>query len=531
MGNRVQFKRRTSSGTPPATLTPGEPIAVLDQAGRVDLYVGDATGATVLINPAPTPIGGVELSYTWDSNQAISAPAPGDVKINGDQSGTPTVATTMSISNVTTLGTDASAIFNNLRAGDFLGLFEQGGGGGAGGETFYWQVSGPAVDNTTWFEIPGSVQFYGGNDIDNNRPTSVFLINDPTRSAMVWQREWDPAVLLYSKDDVVRDGSWTMIANTETSQRPAPQPVGNPTAFYTGASPTRAATVKSVTYGTRYQFTTPKLVDRLRAYVVTGNDYVVYLIEDPGGTDVIREIISFTARQTGWVDLNLAPAVFNANAIFELVVVAQEPDPTPTIFTGDWNYITPNNASVPASGQVTHADKLQSQLRVHKTDDGGMDRSADLATIVAGDIIRAQGIRYSVSQVSDQGAYINFDVAPAIQGASDGVTTFTFETVTSSPVTIVDDVDWWLTNGGGQAQGLFAQDGATPVLDNSAYGIDLYVQDVSVSSDWDVVSYSGDSGAVGGGLPAGGAAGEILKKASATDGDAVWSNVIDGGRI
>lgn len=187
MANTIQFRRTTTSGgTPPQDAArPGEPLAVLDQTGSVDLYVRDNAGTAVLINPAPTPIGGVEFAYRWNSDQNVATPpASGDVKIDGAQDplGSPT-ASTMSIHNTTRLGTNTDPFWPLVKAGDYIGLFESGGGGGSGGETFYWEVTGAPVDQGTYWDVPGATAFWQGNDIDNNRPTSVFWIQNPANLA------------------------------------------------------------------------------------------------------------------------------------------------------------------------------------------------------------------------------------------------------------------------------------------------------------------------------------------------------------
>ncbi|RLC97483.1 MAG: hypothetical protein DRI46_12965, partial [Chloroflexi bacterium] len=41
-----------------------------------------------------------------------------------------------------------------------------------------------------------------------------------------WKNKWIAAQ--YDKNDMVRDGDWTMIANTQTNERAAPVPVGEP---------------------------------------------------------------------------------------------------------------------------------------------------------------------------------------------------------------------------------------------------------------------------------------------------------------
>lgn len=183
--NIIKHKRTVTPGAaPPATIEQGELFAVLDQLGAVDLYMGDQAGTPVLLNPAPTPVGGVTFDYIWDSAITVSDPGIGGVKLNGTQSVGGT-ATTLSVNYSTRNGNDFTGFWiTNVNVGDVIGLFEQGGGGGAGGETVYWEVTG-FVDRISWGEFTGRVAFYGGNDIDNNRDTLVFFIPAPVSGFVV----------------------------------------------------------------------------------------------------------------------------------------------------------------------------------------------------------------------------------------------------------------------------------------------------------------------------------------------------------
>ncbi len=178
MASKIRFHRTVTQSNPPPVLEPGEPAVILDQVGKADFYIGDSSGNPVLINPAPTPIGGISFDYRWDNDTSISDPNDGNIKMNGDQDptgGSP--ATVISVSYITRQGNDFTTLWQNLQVGDIIGIFE--GNSGAQGEILYWEVDG-VTDNGTWAQIDGSVVFYGGNDIDNNRRTTVFFIADPS---------------------------------------------------------------------------------------------------------------------------------------------------------------------------------------------------------------------------------------------------------------------------------------------------------------------------------------------------------------
>lgn len=182
MGNRIQFKRTTTQATPPASLSAGEPAVVLDTAGQALFYVGDQNGDPVLINPAPSPVGGLNFDYDWDNDQTVSDPGAGNIKLNGDQDPAANPGTKISVNDETENGNDVGFLWDTVKPGDYLGLIEQGGGANAGGEGFYFLVS-TIVDQGGWREIDGTVIGYTGNDIDNNRRTTVLVIPDPNPAA------------------------------------------------------------------------------------------------------------------------------------------------------------------------------------------------------------------------------------------------------------------------------------------------------------------------------------------------------------
>jgi len=301
---------------------------------------------------------------------------------------------------------------------------------------------------------------------------------------------WDGTKHL--KNDMVRDGDWLMIANKDTLDKPAPQPMGNPAYVYAGASTTDTLTAKELRTGQRYVFATSLYITGWRAYTVTGNTYRTFIVSDPDGVGEITELLSWEAITTGWVEYSIAPTIYPEGTTFELWLAIAEPDPTPTVFSGDWQYLTPNNPAIPASGQIIQADKEIASLRV-SVDDITSDRGAELRLMTAGDVIVGPGgLRWSVQVVTDYTTWIEYTVAPAQQDIPDGVGTFTFETVVATPITTVVDPDYFLGNDA--VSGLYIIDNGAPVATQDAYGIDIQVQEANISPDWDMAAVSSSGG-------------------------------------
>ena len=318
---------------------------------------------------------------------------------------------------------------------------------------------------------------------------------------MRWRGPWASANT-YELNDVTLDWPYLMIANKQTTEKPAPIDVGEPFNVYDGSEPTQAITAKTLLVGNTYTIPETLKVPSVRVYTITGNFYSVYLQDNTTGQ--ITNLRSFEATETGWVDIAGPGNILAAGSSFDVALYVQEPDPTPTIFSGNWSYQKPNNASVPASGQVSHANRLLSSLRVHKTDNDGGDRSAELATIAVGDTIAMGDLRWAVSAIQDAGTYYDFSVNPQQQDASSGVQQFNFETVTATPITVVADPDYYLGNA--DIRPFYSIDGQPRILTDDAYNVDIEIQQVAVSEDWDLMAVSGGGTSGGGGENPGGGA-------------------------
>lgn len=301
----------------------------------------------------------------------------------------------------------------------------------------------------------------------------------------------------YEKNDMVKDGAYTSIANKYTEDRAAPQEEGDEHYTFEGTLVNTQSTAKQVINGIRVSAQNDGFLKGYRIDVIAGERYQVYSVLDPLGVKQVTELASFEADTTGWKSLGLSPVLVNSGTVFDIVVIISEPDASLSTWVGDWNYLIPTNEATPAAGQMIHANKGSDTIRVSKTDNNSGDRSAELLALTNGDIIEGAGVRWVIQSVSDDGTYVTFGVSPQTQGTP-GVNTFSFETVAATPLSYGVDTDYWLGNPA--AEGLFIADGSYDdiVPNDNAYGVDLLIQDAYISPDWDVVAISGESGGAGG---------------------------------
>jgi hypothetical protein len=280
-----------------------------------------------------------------------------------------------------------------------------------------------------------------------------------------------------------------MIANKETTDYPAPQPIGSPFGLYDGTLTPATETAKLVSYGSRYTFSTNGYVTSYRVDVTTGNYYEIFLIRDPLGAKVQTRLAFFTASTTGWVKFTIEPTIVLANSVFDMVALTNEPPVSPAPVTASYSYNNPQNPSPPADGVILHSRSQPDVMSVSYTDWDTGDRTALITNLSVGDTIEGAGMIWTVMVNSDQTTYANLTVSPAANGAPAAVQDFLFNTTVQTPIEYGIDVDYWLTSPY-STKGLYAFDApydSNPPNDN-AYGVDITVQQIELSPDWDIVA-------------------------------------------
>lgn len=300
--------------------------------------------------------------------------------------------------------------------------------------------------------------------------------------AVIFRGTQDPTYTeQYYEHDLVVDGDYTGIALVDTTDKLAPIGQGDTYNVYQGSSPTASTTAKKLTFGAVYNAQEALFIHGYRLYQIAGNVYSVYKMIDNGA---ITQLISYEASTTGWVDQPVDTVLVSAGSEFMLFAITNLPNPTPITWAGNWNYTVPQNANVPVIGEAMHPTKALGSLRFNKTDNDGGDRSVALEALSAGDTISGVGMDWTIQATTDNVTWMNFAVVPQEQGAPTGVATFTFETV--SPAEIFTVVDVGYHAGDPAIQGIIGADVSIDdiVPDDNQYGIDLTIQQASISPDW-----------------------------------------------
>ncbi len=341
--------------------------------------------------------------------------------------------------------------------------------------------------------LPTTVSTNTANIATNTSNINGHLADPNPHGSLQWKGEWTQADHVIN--DTVRDGAWLMVANKSTDTRPAPQENGDPFNLHEGTLASQSPTVKQVIIGQSYTFTEGAWIKGYKIDVVAGNHYRIFSIKDPSGSAELNEVISFTADSSGTKVFGVDSLIVPSGTEFYFGAIINEPDPAPTTFNGDWFYIIPNNTQVPLDGQIVHANKAIDELWISKSDDLLVDRSAELATLTIGDIISTPFTDWAIQSISDEGDYIKFGVSPALQG-SQGIHTFTFESVSATPITYGRDDNYWSGSPYvGSVEGIYSETGIDNLVTNDhAYAIDIEVQRATISPDWDLLAYSNIGG-------------------------------------
>jgi len=400
-----------------------------------------------------------------------------------------------------------------------------------------WSLRESDPSANVYYALDGSralvADFAGGgfklsNIADGTDPADAVTLAQ-LGTKVLWRNKWDGALSPYAQNDMVIDGSYTMIANKETSERPAPQLIGEAVFIYDGTLVPFQNVAKQIIFGQRYTIPQTLQVSKYRVEVVAGNEYSTYLVIDPLGDNIITSLVSFTADIDGWQELSIPSSFIKAGDVFDIIAVVNEPDPTPTVISADYEYSKPTNITAPLSGQIVHSGKSTDVLNISFIDANVGSQEAMLDALNIGDIIELDTIRWAIQSKIKLIDSFTIGISPATQSPLTGTQPFSFETVTATPITIGREVGYNTSNA--YSKGLLGIDVSHQLItpDDNQYGIDLELQEVTVSEDWDFVAVSSAAGSSGGTSGSGLPDETDQKGKSVTNhgskGDAFWSYV------
>lgn len=318
----------------------------------------------------------------------------------------------------------------------------------------------------------------------------------------------------YEKWTMTRVGVYTMMSNTKTSDYPAPIPVGDPAYLMDSAVFSTLSNVSSIYSGHRIVFSEPGYVKTLRVQISNTSpttDYRVVVIDNTDPQNPVVEIINNPdLTENGWAVV--AASNYLVVSGTELIIYVDALDSGASSgFTGGWLNGGTSNSGAPAAESFNRRTQ-NNIVRIDKTDLDTVDRSTELAGVIAGSTLRfvetltpSNFLEYETTGPAvDQGTYLEYPTQLLDSGGSIGVgvaTTLTATIPVPSSTQYRQELGFWVGNQPDFATitGFLEFDGVDqPGNDDTGFGVDFEFQKLEKSDDWDVVSISG-AGSSGGG--------------------------------
>ena len=306
----------------------------------------------------------------------------------------------------------------------------------------------------------------------------------------------------------VTNGEWTMVANKPTLTSPYPIPADNAelgTDPWTPATQSENAVVYS---GHKYTFNEPCLLKKINMWVTQltadTNYRVVGIYTFPDAPDdPITTVIEEPVLSVGvWDTIAFSNTLVPAGTELLLYIDALNSGASNEV-TGGWTYTGQNNTGAPPAQSWNH-NNANNVLRIDKTDLDGTDRTSELlgisinSTIVFADTSNPAAFdQYRVTSEPpvDQGTYIEYAVVlqeVGEGGVPTGTTTMTATIPIPQPTEYAEELATVPVYTGPNVvvEGFLQFDGVDQSGGANKYGIDLELESVTASPDWDVLAYN-----------------------------------------
>jgi hypothetical protein len=342
----------------------------------------------------------------------------------------------------------------------------------------------------------------------------------------------------YFKNEMTRDGEWTMIANVDTTDRPAPVPSGYLQYVLDNDPVFIENQISGVVWsGHKYAFNKSGWVRSIRAYVselTSTTNYRFILINETNPSIPIVNIINepvLVADQ--WATIALGNTLVVSGDIYSIYIDALNSSGNTTV-AGGWTYDGVDNNNAPST-ESWNRNNQHTIVRVNKDDLDSIDRSTELLGIVAGSLIRFSEtltpslfFEYLVTNVIDSGSDVVYSVILQNTGGvgptQSQATTMNATVPVPQTTKYVEDIGYFTTSGNTSFAGVSGVKRLSGVfssgVEDNAYGIDITFQEAYVSPDWDLVAVTdGGNSAGAGGSGTLQALNSVLSAGNLTDGN------------
>jgi len=337
------------------------------------------------------------------------------------------------------------------------------------------------------------------------------LASDPSfdiATKLSWFGQWVDGT--YDTNDVVRDGAWTMVATTTTTDRAAPQAIGDadtqPSVDTVWAENNSHTGVVQMRH--KYVTTTPGWLQSLRIRAPFWDKDVftkiTFVNNTTGAVNIINNPI---LTDDDWTTIRIDNVPYASGADFEIWYEYYNSDELAAI-NGGW---TSNVGTGIPTSQQFNIDNLATPtvIEVSHTDLDSDNRSTELDGVIVGSIINInetgdtkRNVEVEVSAIDTTSVTSTKYTVTLIQNGNDDIRDDRTCTIAIDiPITQASifnyNTDYWLSNPPDWAtvSSELYFDGVIQADTNDAYGIEVIFQEASVSTDWEMLAYSSIGGA------------------------------------
>jgi len=317
-----------------------------------------------------------------------------------------------------------------------------------------------------------------------------------------WMGAWTAQT--YVLNDWAKDSGYSAvcIAATTTDQL-APQPVGAASWLLPDAPAWTPLNLTDTIYtGIRISNLTRAFeIQKLRIWIPTitaDAHYVILLKDNISGISKLGNSFDGDAfGSTGWQTVTVSPKFLLPGDDYSFILVSQNSagDQTynhPWVYTGSSNQeANPGTSNANRRGDYT-------QLRINAADRDAVSRVSELQSVIVGSTIKVTSeanasayIEFEVFGIEDNGTWFNYQVVLLDEGAAgeppdDDDVQIYFANPIATPTDYVELTNHFLSSATIQGE-FYTGSSPTPVYNDNGYGIDITVQEYTVSPDWDLI--------------------------------------------
>jgi hypothetical protein len=324
-----------------------------------------------------------------------------------------------------------------------------------------------------------------------------------------WMGGWRSGAF-YPQGAFVADGLWTAIATKLTLDNPAPipDPTDPPTFGLPSYTPATQSDESVVLSTNTAIFSKDGWAKELRVWVPAVGAGISYLVAVTNITDPENPIfttISLPALNAGqWTDIGqLNKAIKTGDEyLFQLESINSASSST---INGQWTFLGTDQAGAPDTGEWS-INEEQNVFRINRIDFNGGDRTFELENVLPTSVISVvqtdnsqNTYEYRVDIVDIKTSYVEYNVTLLEIGNSgpveDSLTTIDIVVPNASATQYSEEVGGFTVapNWASSIQGRLSFNGVDQgVPTSNAYGLDILFEPAIVSTDWDIVSYSGE---------------------------------------